>query len=79
MSGLRNDRERATRNLNPHAEARLAMVLWSREYAFEQQGGCMDFWDSLSESRRRLCVDVVTDILEAHEKNGRAALREPTP
>lgn len=28
-----DDRQRAQRNLNPHAEARLAMAMWSHEYA----------------------------------------------
>lgn len=61
-----------TRNLNPHAEARLAMALWSHEYAYEQNGGSMDFWDSRSPRQKQVCVDVVTHILEANEKNGRA-------
>ena len=64
------------RNLNPHAEARLAMVLWSHEYAFEQRGGCMDFWDSRTPHQKRLCISVVDGILEAAEQNGRAE-REP--
>lgn len=68
------DRERAQRNLNPHAEAQLAMALWSHEYAFEQNGGSMDFWDSRTARQKRICVDIVSDILEAAEKNGRAAL-----
>lgn len=68
----RDDRQRAHRNLNPHAEARLAMALWGHEYAYEQKGGSMDFWDSRTASQKRLCVDLVTGILEAAEKNGRA-------
>jgi len=68
----KHDAERARRNLNPHAEARLAMALWSHEYAFEQRGGCMDFWDGLTPSRQRLCTEVVSGILDAIEKNGRA-------
>jgi hypothetical protein len=71
MSDL-TERQRAERNLNPHAEARLAMVVWSNDYAFKQRGGCMDFWDSLSPSRKQMCIDVVTGILETIEKNGRA-------
>lgn len=65
--------DRAQRNLNPHAEARLAMALWGYEYAYEQSGGSMDFWDSLSPSRKSLCAQIVDGILEANEKNGRAA------
>ena len=67
------DAERAHRNMNPHAEARLAMAMWSQEYAFEQKGGCMDFWDNLTESRKRICRDVVDGILDAAGKIGRAA------
>lgn len=67
-----NELERARRNQQPHAEARLAMAMWSHEYAHEQNGGSMDFWDSLDDRRKRLCVDVVTAVLEAYEKNGRA-------
>jgi hypothetical protein len=66
------DAERAARNQRPHAEARLAMAMWSREYAYEQNGGSMDFWDGLDAQRKRLCVDVVTAVLDALEKNGRS-------
>jgi len=54
---------RDTRNLNPHAEARIAMVIWSHEYAFEQRGGCVDFWDSLSPWQKRQCVELVDRII----------------
>lgn len=67
-----NDRDRAHRNLHPHAEARLAMATWSHEYAHEQRGGSMDFWDSLDASRKRICVEVVDGILAANAENGRA-------
>lgn len=58
-------------NLNPHAEARLAMALWGDEYA-AQNGGSMDFWDELSTSRKALCVRLMSDILIAMESAGRA-------
>lgn len=64
--------ERARRNQHPHAEARLAMAMWSHEYAYEQNGGSMDFWDSIGSSRRSICVSVVDDILKSLEENGRA-------
>lgn len=69
------------RNLNPHAEARLAMALWGHEYAHEQRGGSMDFWDNIGANRRRMCVDILNGILEAQAKNGRAvdASSEPLP
>lgn len=63
------------RNLHPHAEARLAMAMWGVEYG-RQNGGCMDFWDALHPSRQRVCVEVVTAILEAHASAGRAILAE---
>jgi len=51
------------RNLRPHAEASLAMVLWGEEYS-QQRLGCMDWWDSLPEARRdlvRLALDYAAD------------------
>lgn len=68
--------ENARRNLNPHAEARLAMAMWPHEYAHEQNGGSMDFWDSLDERRKRYCVDVVSAVLTANEHAGRAKQSE---
>lgn len=64
--------QRAHRNLHPHAEARLAMALWGEEYAFHQSGGSMDFWDSLSFARKRLCMDILDSVLAAEKENGRA-------
>lgn len=61
------------RNLNPHAEARLAMSLWGQEYS-RQNGGCMDFWDGLSASRKRLCIELIDEIRalpRASETEGR--------
>lgn len=52
------------RNLNPTKEARIAMWIWGSEYS-KQNGGCMDFWDSLGSARRQLVKDI---ILEAQEK-----------
>lgn len=66
--------ERDRRNLNPHAEARLAMAMWSHEYAHEQKGGCMDFWDAIGRQRQQLCVSIIDEVFEAKEKNGRAKL-----
>lgn len=66
------EQERAQRNMRPHAEARLAMWLWSREYAHEQNGGSMDFWDAIGELRRRHCIDLVDEILRSYKENGRA-------
>ena len=64
--------ERHQRNFHPHAEARLAMSMWSHEYAHEQSGGVMDFWDNLDAHRKRICKDVVDEVMKAAEENGRA-------
>lgn len=56
-----NERERDKRNRDPHKCAVAAMWLWGAEYA-AQQGGSMDFWDSLTEHQRALCVRLVQDI-----------------
>lgn len=47
-----------TRNLNPTPEAKVAMIIWGKEYS-EQNGGSMDFWDTLSEDRKKRCRAVV--------------------
>lgn len=52
------------RNLNPHQSAVAAMWLWGERYA-AQGGGSMDFWDSLTDSEKRLCRDMVRRIMEA--------------
>lgn len=64
--------EQAQRNQRPHAEARLAMAIWSREYAHQQKGGSMDFWDAIGDRRRKLCREIVEDVLKAHAEFGRA-------
>lgn len=57
-----------TRNLNPHADAILAMCMYGGEYA-AQRGGCMDFWDGLSQERKRFCRGVVEKILAARHRD----------
>lgn len=76
MSEKLTEAQRARRNLNPHAEARMAMCLWSYEYAHKQRGGSMDFWDSLDDHRKSICVHAVDDVLKAFNNAGRAALKE---
>lgn len=68
--------DRCRRNLRPHAEARLAMSLWSYEYAHEQRGGSMDFWDAIGPQRQRLCVDILDEVLKAEKEFGRARLKK---
>lgn len=50
------------RNLNPTQEAKIAMIVWSDEYA-AQKGGSMDFWDRLSDDRK-LIVKMVLDLFK---------------
>lgn len=50
--GAMTERERTQRNINPHREARLAMLVWGADYA-NQRGGSMDFYDRLSDSKKR--------------------------
>lgn len=59
-----NQRQRDRRNLRPSSEAVAAMYLYGAEYA-AQNGGSMDFWDSLDESRKQLCRRLVLEIIEA--------------
>jgi len=54
-----------TRNLNPTPEAKFAMIVWGREYAHDFRGGSMDFWDQLSEPRKRKCRLIVQAVNEA--------------
>lgn len=61
---------RDRRNLNPTAEAYIAMNLWSHEYAHEQRGGSMDFWDSLDESRKQRCRELAQRVRDADLAHG---------
>jgi hypothetical protein len=57
-------KDKATRNLNPHKAARIAMLLWNERYA-AQRGGSMEFWDSLTEAERQTCRKCLEQVLEA--------------
>jgi hypothetical protein len=52
------------RNLNPHKEAYLAILVWGEEPAAQEGGGCMDFYESLSPERRAL-LETWVEQLEA--------------
>ncbi len=67
------EKQRDIRNLNPHAEAVLAMAIWSEDYAFKQRGGSMDFWDSLPDWKKKHCRQLVERI----KKTETAVWREP--
>lgn len=61
------EKARAARNLRPHKPAVIAMAMWGHEYS-QQRGGSMDFWETLSESRKRICRDVLERIAKAPEE-----------
>lgn len=56
-----------TRNLNAHKPAVAAMCHYGERYA-AQKGGCMDFWDSLPDSEKCICRDMVEKINAAREE-----------
>lgn len=58
---------RHIRNQNPHKAAVAAMFLYGSEYS-RQGGGSMDFWDSLSDSRKNLCREMVSKIENARKE-----------
>ena len=56
------------RNLYPHPEAKLAMIVWGDEYA-AQNLGCMDWYDRLSDVRKRKCrmaLDAIKGLPREH-------------
>lgn len=55
------------RDLNPHKPARVAMILWNREYASGGKGS-MSFWDSLTESEKQTCREIVEQIAKAPDE-----------
>jgi hypothetical protein len=57
------------RNINPTAEAVLAMNMWGADYA-AQRGGCMDFWDQLAEGEKKRCLEIIDRIREADKAYG---------
>ena len=64
-----DEQERTQRNLNPHREARLAMIVWGLDYS-NQRGGSMDFYDALSDSKKRYLREWCDEL----ERTPRAAL-----
>lgn len=50
-----------TRNLNAHKAATVARFIFGTSYA-SQRGGAMDFWDSLCESDKNICRDLLSEI-----------------
>jgi len=50
-----------TRNLKPTLPAKVAMIVWGNEYA-AQNGGSMDFWDQLSDDKKKICLMVLDEL-----------------
>lgn len=63
--------QRTKRNINPHKDAIAAMRMWPAEYA-ASGGGCMDFWDDLTDRRKRY----VRDMLDRLDECPRRATEE---
>lgn len=61
------ERAKARRNQEPHKPAVVAMWVYSAEYA-AQNGGSMDFWDGLSESKRDVCRALLERIKTAKDE-----------
>ena len=57
-------------NLDPHKPARVAMILFNERYA-QQCGGSMDFWESLTDSQRDLCRNLVAQIECSREETNK--------
>ncbi len=72
------DIERERRNLSPHAEAKLAISLWGAEYG-PQRLGCMDWYDSLPESRKNLCREILDDLAGLPRELVRHPAEPPNP
>lgn len=73
------EKQRATRNLDPHAEAVAAMSIWGDDYAFKQRGGSMDFWDSLPDYRKNICRELVKRIRATKTEEQRTPLVKTPP
>ncbi|MHC4616288.1 MAG: hypothetical protein ACYTEQ_00905 [Planctomycetota bacterium] len=58
------------RDLNPHAEARVAMILWGNVYAAGGKGS-MGFWDTLNPAQKDQCAKIADGIREARRWTGR--------
>ncbi len=68
---MTKEQERMKRNLNPHKGAILAKVIWGAEYA-KQGDGSMDFYDSLTPSRKRVCREIIVKIENAPNETEKA-------
>lgn len=62
---------RDRQNLNPTPEAVVAMNLWGDRYC-RQNGGSMDFWESLPERDKQRCRDIVAGVVGALANHNRS-------
>lgn len=57
-------------DLDPTPEARIAMLLWNREYA-EGGLGSMGFWASRTKSQQSICRNALAGVARAAISHGR--------
>ena len=57
-------------DLDPTPEARIAMLLWSDEYAHGRLGS-MGFWDSLTDGRKETCRRCLSEVAKASISHNR--------
>lgn len=60
----------ANPDIDPTPEARIAMLLWNKEYA-EGRLGSMGFWASLTKSQQSICRNALTDVARAAIRHNR--------
>jgi hypothetical protein len=54
--------------MKPHKQAVTAMFIYHEQYA-AQRSGCIEFWESLSKSEKRVCQDLINLIESRPEYN----------
>jgi len=59
---------REQRNINPHAEAIMAISIWGYQYS-RQNLGCMDWWDALPESKKKIVRSTLDRIATLPREN----------
>lgn len=55
-------------NLNPHAEAILAVALWGE--LLRNKYSEMEFWQSLTKTQRDHCIQLAEKVREADRRHG---------
>ncbi len=57
-------------DLDPTPEARMAMIIWSSEYASGRDGS-MGFWNKLPDGSKNVCRRALADVAKAAISHGR--------